>query len=179
MTETTRLHGLLHELWSGDWKPAAARAGEVMHEEMVRLGVWETVVPADRAAVRWAVATGRTITEQRVDTMRIKRGLSGLVDLLQHVIRVCERAPYPTARTVELRQAAETYRRLAALPEGWREEVVRRVMMGGEDMPHAVAEAQMSRNRLRSWYGPEAVEDTPVTGAGVWPETAEGREAAS
>ncbi|PGH50015.1 hypothetical protein CRI70_14380 [Streptomyces sp. Ru87] len=140
------------------------QAGEVMYEEMVRLGVWETVVPADRAAVRWAVVTGRTVTEGAPDAGRVKRGVSGLVGLLQHVIRVCERAPYPTPRTVELRQVAETHRRLAALPEGWRDEVMRRVVTGGEDITHAVAEAQLSRNRLRSWYGPEAVDDAPATG---------------
>ncbi|MEU8349116.1 hypothetical protein [Streptomyces sp. NPDC048845] len=164
MTESTQLQELLHELWSGDWQPAAVRAGEVMHEEMVRLGVWKTAVPADRAAVRWATVTGHTITEQKPDPERIKKGLLSLTDLLKHVIRVCDRAPYPTPRTVQVRQVAETFRRLAALPEGWRDEVLRRVVMDGQDMAHAVAEAQMSRNRLRSWYGPEAVDDAPDTG---------------
>ncbi|KAF4405592.1 hypothetical protein [Streptomyces lycii] len=167
MDDTRRLEKLLYELWSGDWQPAAARAGEVMREEMIRLGVWQTAVPADRAAVLWSVATGRMISEERTPYPdRTKERLSRLAGLVQHVSRMCERAPYLSQRTVDLRQAEEIYQRLLALPEGWRQEAVRRVVMGGEDVTHVVADAQIARNRVRS-YGIDPNEAGDVSAAGV------------
>ncbi|MEU8349398.1 hypothetical protein [Streptomyces sp. NPDC048845] len=150
--ETGELKALLYEL-RGDTsheevRGAAARVGAAMHEHMTRLGVWETAGPADRAAVLSAMVSGSDLATQS-DAARAEETARHLVELVQHVIGLCDGVPYPSQRQLQIRDSGEIYRRLLVLPEGWRQEVVRRVH-AGEYMTSAVHQARMAINRLRS-----------------------------
>ncbi|MEV4037659.1 hypothetical protein [Streptomyces umbrinus] len=145
---------------------AAQTVGPLVLEQLVSRDLWDGLTQADQAAVHWIMASGYVISgvrEDRLDRDREGPRIQSLYEAAEHFTALCGDRWYPGKRERELegRTAADFAARFTALPDGWREEAMRRAL-AGQDIAATIAEASMLRNVLQSAYGvvaPRAVEE--------------------
>ncbi|MGK5496423.1 hypothetical protein [Streptomyces sp. URMC 125] len=132
-------------------REAAEQVGGALMTWLLQLGQWDELDPAHRAAVYWALVDSSEAAEGNYESgSSIREGFESLIDFVHHL---AEERRYPPMRQGEVKIAKETFGRLAALPEGWRAEVLRRVLREGEELMGAISTAQMRLNMLRSRFG--------------------------
>ncbi|MGC0423231.1 hypothetical protein [Embleya sp. AB8] len=132
----------------------ARSAGPIMQDRLVANRLWESLPASEQAAVHWAMTSGHELaglTEARLDYEREGVSIRRLADHLRHVADLCDGWKHGK-RAKDARYAEEIGRSLAALPDGWRGEAVRRIMTG-EDVPSTLADATRGINILRNVYG--------------------------
>ncbi|MEU8351100.1 hypothetical protein [Streptomyces sp. NPDC048845] len=95
----------------------------------------------------WAMISGPGLAT--VSEARLAEDWRNLLDLVRHVIGLCDGPTHLSPRHIQSRDSDELHGRLQRLPEGWRQEVVRRIAAGA-NMASTIADAQMAINRLRS-----------------------------
>lgn len=131
--------------------------GPAILEQLVGRNLWDGMTPHDQAAVYWVMAEGHSVAgvgEQWVHPDREGPRIESLHQAADHYGAMCGARWHPRSygRDRQIRSGVEFTARFAALPEGWREEVMRRALTG-QGIASAVAQAAMYRNILRSAYG--------------------------
>jgi hypothetical protein len=136
---------------------AARNAGPAMVAELRARNLWDDLCGADQAAVLWAAADSAFLD---LETPEGRAKLPELARTVEFVALLCGVAPPFTTedRTTGLQFTRQLAARLNALPAGWREEALRRVVMCDIGLHQAVNAAEEAIKVLRtSWIDVPAV----------------------
>lgn len=141
----------------GEVQRMARSVGPAILEQLVSRNLWDGMTPHDQAAVHWVMAEGHSISgvgEKWVSPDREGPRIESLHQAADHYGAICGGRWHPRSygRDKQIRSGVEFTARFDALPEGWREEAMRRALTG-QGIASAVAQAAMYRNILRSVYG--------------------------
>ncbi|MEV0112369.1 hypothetical protein AB0H77_03795 [Streptomyces sp. NPDC050844] len=139
---------------------SAEAVGPLLREQLIGRGLWDGLEPHDHAAVYWLMAEGHSVSgvkEKWLDGHREGRRIQSLHEAADHYGALCGAVwrPRSYGREGQIRSAVDFVNRFTALPDGWREEAMRRAM-AGQDIASAVADAARLRNVLKSVYGIDA-----------------------
>ncbi|MCX4910992.1 hypothetical protein [Streptomyces sp. NBC_00878] len=136
---------------------AAKSVGTLILEQLVSRDLWDGLTQADQAAVHWLMAEGHAVSgvqEERLDRDREGPRIQSLYEAADHFTALCGGRWYQgkQGRVREGRSAVDFAARFTVMPDGWREEAMRRAM-AGQDIASTIAQAAMYRNILRSVHG--------------------------
>ncbi|UFQ16459.1 MULTISPECIES: hypothetical protein [Streptomyces] len=140
---------------------ATRNAGPAMVAELRARGLWGDLCGADKAAVLWAAADS---AELDLESPEGRAKLPELARTVEFVALLCGVAPPFTTedRTTGLQFTRQLVARLKALPAGWREEVLRRVVMGDVGLHQAVNSAEEALMVLRTRWNIDWSIDVPA-----------------
>ncbi|WP_405729289.1 hypothetical protein OG607_28165 [Streptomyces sp. NBC_01537] len=167
-------HIALLRFWQGQpWSEvceAAKAVGPMVLAQLTGCGLWDGLPAHEQAAVYWAMAEGHSVSSigpDYVDPDRDGPRVRDVHDAADYFTSMCATHRYP--RDFDRKRAGRTAfqfaERFTRLPEGWRAEVMRRIL-NGRDAGSAVSHAQISINFLHSVYGSSlAWSARPVTPA--------------
>jgi hypothetical protein len=134
----------------------AGPAGVLLRDHLVGVGLWPRLSRAEQAGVHWAMAQGCMLGGVRREWVGPdhRAGLSELAGIVRYYAdrlagTAWQRNP---ARQAAADLAADFAERFVRLPEGWRGEVMRRVIAGA-DPTTTIHQAVGAMNVLHSTFG--------------------------
>lgn len=153
---------VLQEWSSRPWEEvqkSAEAVGPLLREQLIDRGLWDGLELHDHAAVHWVMAEGHLVSvkEKWLDGHREGLRMQSLLEAADHYGALCGASwrPRSYGREEQIRSAVDFANRFTALPDGWREEAMRRAL-AGQDIASAVAQAALQCNVLKSLYGIDA-----------------------
>ncbi|WP_328846976.1 hypothetical protein [Streptomyces sp. NBC_00258] len=147
----------------GEVQRMAKSVGPAILEQLTERGLWDGLTPHDQAAVHWAMAEGHSVSRVGKPWLRPDREaprIQQLHEAADHYGAVCGARWHPRSYgwDRQARSGVEFAARFTTLPDGWREEAMRRAL-AGQGIASAVADAARLRNILRSVYGIESTDE--------------------